>query len=72
VGQCERLALAGATTVIPEVVEGSLQLGGLLLRSLGESPDEVSEVLDQFRRQTYSRLADAMASIAVRGHQPDQ
>jgi CPA2 family monovalent cation:H+ antiporter-2 len=59
VSQCERLASAGATSVIPEVVEGSLQLGGMLLRTLGESPDEVSEILDQFRRETYSRLTEA-------------
>ena len=34
--QCEQLALAGATDVVPEVVEGSLQLGGSMLRQLGE------------------------------------
>jgi CPA2 family monovalent cation:H+ antiporter-2 len=66
VSQCERLASAGATSVIPEVVEGSLQLGGMLLRTLGESPDEVSEILDQFRRETYSRLTEAAASTIAR------
>ena len=58
VKQCERLALAGATSVVPEVVEGSLQLGGVLLRSLGESPEEVLEVLEQFRLQSYARLTE--------------
>ena len=58
VRQCEKLAVAGATRVVPEMVEGSLQLGGVLLRTLGESPDEVNESLDQFRRETYSRLAE--------------
>ena len=58
VSQCEKLALAGATSVVPEIVEGSLQLGGALLGALGESPDKVLEVLEQFRRQSYSRLTE--------------
>ena len=56
--QCEKLALAGATSVVPEIVEGSLQLGGVLLGALGESSDKVLEVLEQFRRQSYSRLTE--------------
>ena len=58
VSQCEKLALAGATSVVPEIVEGSLQLGGVLLGALGESSDKVLEVLEQFRRQSYSRLIE--------------
>jgi CPA2 family monovalent cation:H+ antiporter-2 len=57
--QCARLTTAGATRVVPEIVEGSLQLGGALLTSLGETPSAVNQILDQFRRETYSRLADA-------------
>ena len=56
IAQCEQLALAGATDAVPEIVEGSLQLGGSLLRQLGESREEVEQALDQFRRATYSRL----------------
>ena len=58
VSQCEKLAIAGATSVVPEIVEGSLQLGGVLLRALGESAEEVTEVLEQFRKQSYSRLTE--------------
>jgi K+:H+ antiporter len=58
VSQCEKLALAGATSVVPEIVEGSLQLGGVLLGALGESSDKVLEVLEEFRRQSYSRLTE--------------
>lgn len=58
IAQCEQLALAGATDVVPEVVEGSLQLGGSLLRQLGESREEVEQVLEEFRRATYSRLGE--------------
>ncbi len=56
--ECEQLAMAGATDVVPEVVEGSLQLGGSLLRQLGESREEVVQALDEFRRATYSRLRE--------------
>jgi len=64
--QCARLISAGATRVVPEVVEGSLQLGGALLAALGETPAGVSEILDQFRRETYSRLAQAPAAAVGR------
>jgi CPA2 family monovalent cation:H+ antiporter-2 len=58
VAECERLVRAGATAAVPEIVEGSLQLGGVLLRQLGESPERVSQLLEQFRQETYSRLAE--------------
>ena len=56
VEQCERLALVGATAVVPEVVEGSLQLGAALLRQLGASQEDVDQTLGEFRRETYARL----------------
>ena len=52
----ETLEKAGATTVVPEVVEASLQLGGTLLRGIGKPADEVSYVLDLFRDEAYARL----------------
>jgi CPA2 family monovalent cation:H+ antiporter-2 len=55
--QCEELARAGATAVVPEVVEGSLQLVAALLRQLGASPEEAEQILGEFRRETYARLA---------------
>jgi CPA2 family monovalent cation:H+ antiporter-2 len=58
ISQCERLVRAGATVAVPEIVEGSLQLGGVLLRQLGESPERVNQLLEQFRQETYSRLAE--------------
>jgi CPA2 family monovalent cation:H+ antiporter-2 len=57
-GQCGPLAAAGATGVIPELVEGSLQLGGRLLLALGESRDEVEAALADLRENSYSRLID--------------
>jgi CPA2 family monovalent cation:H+ antiporter-2 len=61
VAQAEQLAGAGATEVVPEIVEGSLQLGEMLLRRLGATRDEVDQVLDEFRRRTYSRLSDLIS-----------
>ena len=58
VAESERLVRAGATAAVPEIVEGSLQLGGVVLRQLGESPERVSQLLEQFRQETYSRLAE--------------
>jgi K+:H+ antiporter len=58
VADCGRLVRAGATAAVPEIVEGSLQLGGVLLRQLGESPGRVNQLLEQFRQETYARLAE--------------
>ena len=65
VAECERLVKAGATAAVPEIVEGSLQLGGVLLRQLGESPERVNQLLEQFRQETYSRLAEITPSALV-------
>ena len=65
VAQAEQLAGAGATEVVPEIVEGSLQLGEMLLRRLGATRDEVDQVLDEFRRRTYSRLSDLIRGQPV-------
>jgi CPA2 family monovalent cation:H+ antiporter-2 len=65
IAQCEQLAMAGATDVVPEVVEGSLQLGGSMLRQLGESQEEVAQALEEFRRATYSRLREISVGQAA-------
>jgi monovalent cation:H+ antiporter-2, CPA2 family len=57
-GQCGPLAVAGATGVVPELMEGSLQLGGRLLLALGEPQDEVEAVLADLRENSYVRLID--------------
>lgn len=59
--QCEVLEEAGATAVVPELVEGSLQLGGRLLLALGEPEDAVEAALDEMRRDRYRLLADTGA-----------
>ncbi|EWY38749.1 potassium transporter [Skermanella stibiiresistens SB22] len=52
------LRASGATHVVPEMMEGSLRLGGLLLRSLGRSSEEVAEVLEEFRVEAYAKLTN--------------
>lgn len=55
---CEKLVRAGATVAVPEIVEGSLQLGGVMLRRLGESAESVNQLLEQFRQEAYGGLAE--------------
>ncbi|MBI1208834.1 MAG: potassium transporter KefB [Azospirillum sp.] len=52
------LEQAGATLVVPEMVEASLHLGGVLLNTVGTPPDQVARALDRFRDQAYARLDD--------------
>lgn len=60
-GQCGPLEVAGATGVVPELVEGSLQLGGRLLLALGEPRDEVDAALADLRENSYLGLIDLPA-----------
>jgi CPA2 family monovalent cation:H+ antiporter-2 len=67
-GACGALTGAGATAVVPELVEGSLQLGGRLLVALGEAEGAVEAALDEMRQDNYRRLADTgLASVDVDG-----
>jgi CPA2 family monovalent cation:H+ antiporter-2 len=66
-GQCEKLAEAGATAVVPEVVEGSLQLVAALFRQLGVSHEEIEQVLEEFRRQAYARLSGLAEPVGEAG-----
>ncbi|HLO76958.1 MAG TPA: monovalent cation:proton antiporter-2 (CPA2) family protein [Magnetospirillum sp.] len=54
--QARGLESAGATAVVPEILEGSLQLAGLTLRHLGLPPDEVHGLIDDYRRADYAKL----------------
>lgn len=51
-----RLAESGATAVVPEAVEASLQLGGIVLASIGASNQEAAQIIDQYRRGDYAGL----------------
>ncbi len=51
-----QLEREGATAVVPETVEASLQMGGILLSAVGVSTDEITRVMNDFRKDNYARL----------------
>jgi CPA2 family monovalent cation:H+ antiporter-2 len=53
---CRRLAQIGATAVVPEAVEASLQLGSIVLTSVGASAADATQLLTQFRAGDYAGL----------------
>nr|QKY15118.1 k(+) efflux antiporter (KEA) [Polytomella parva] len=52
----EKLEKAGATAVIPAVLEPSLQLAAAVLREFKYGPDEVTTVVDHFRKRNMGDL----------------
>ncbi len=46
----------GAKAVVPETVEASLQIGGILLSAVGVSTDDITRVMHDFRKDNYARL----------------
>lgn len=55
--QAKGLEQSGATAVVPEILEGSLQLAGVALRQLGQPPEEVQKLLEEYRHGDYARLS---------------
>jgi CPA2 family monovalent cation:H+ antiporter-2 len=55
--QARGLERTGATAVVPEILEGSLQLAGITLRHLGLPPEEVHTLIEDYRRADYERLS---------------
>ncbi|HYF84960.1 monovalent cation:proton antiporter-2 (CPA2) family protein [Azospirillum sp.] len=57
-GQSAALAGAGATAIVPETMEASLQLAGLVLRSAGVETAAVDLSLKAYREGNYRALAE--------------
>ncbi|WP_109117213.1 monovalent cation:proton antiporter-2 (CPA2) family protein [Azospirillum sp. TSO22-1] len=57
-GHADALERAGATFVVPEAVEASLELGGTVLRGLGQDAYDVERVLHRFREDAYASLGN--------------
>lgn len=57
----EALRAAGATAVVPEILEASLQLAGQTLLALGVKIEVVDESLKALRADDYAPVADAVA-----------
>ncbi len=55
-GHAKDLTLAGATAVVPETVEASLQLGRLVLEAAGLPEDDIDQVVDGQRDRALSAL----------------
>ncbi len=51
-----KLQERGATAVVPEAVEASLQLGGIVLQEAGASGEEAARIVQQLREADYAAL----------------
>ena len=51
---------AGATGIVHETFEMSLQLGGAVLRRLGTPADDVYDIIQDFRAEDYAPLTDVI------------
>jgi voltage-gated potassium channel Kch len=54
--KCRTLSQAGATAVVPETLEPSLQLASAVLSQLNMPPDDVQEAIQEFRRAHMGEL----------------
>jgi len=55
-GHRRQLTEWGATAVVPEAVEASLQLGAIVLAATGTTQEEAARTIDEFRRNDYAGL----------------
>jgi CPA2 family monovalent cation:H+ antiporter-2 len=63
-----RLTDAGATAVVPEAVEASLQLGVLVLDALGTGAEAAARVVHELRQEDYAALRE-ITGVQERGAQ---
>jgi CPA2 family monovalent cation:H+ antiporter-2 len=66
-----RLEAAGATGIVHETYEMSLQLGGNVLRRLGTAEDKVTEIIQDHRAEDYARLSDVILPVVAQGGEKD-
>ncbi len=60
-----RLEAAGASAIVHETYEMSLQLGSNVLRRLGTAEDKVAEIIDDHRANDYARLSDVILPVVA-------
>ena len=46
----------GVAAAVPETIEASLQLGGMVLNATGAPPKKVAKILQEFRKADYAKL----------------
>ena len=56
---------AGATAVVPETLEPSLQLASAVLSQLNMPPDDVQEAIQEFRRAHMGELQVSSLEYAL-------
>jgi len=56
----QHLEKIGATAVVSEAAESSLQLGGIVLTSFDVSADEITTVIQGYREDDYARLEEVV------------
>ena len=61
-GQCATLKDAGASAVVPETIEASLQMAALVLGSAGVDKESIAHSLKEFRDGGYEALSDDPAA----------
>lgn len=61
----KRLEDHGASAVVSEAVEASLQLGAQILRLSGTAGEQIEQILDAFRHDDYALLDDLLAERAA-------
>ena len=54
----QHLETVGATAIVSEAAESSLQLGSIILSSLDVSTDEISTLIERYRDNEYERLEE--------------
>jgi len=54
----QTLTQEGATSVVPEALEASIQLAGIVLRAVGTSVETIDTVEQEFRRDDYLALEE--------------
>jgi CPA2 family monovalent cation:H+ antiporter-2 len=57
----EALRAAGATVIVPEILEASLQVAGLTLREMGVPIEVVDETLEALRTENYAPVEEVIA-----------
>jgi CPA2 family monovalent cation:H+ antiporter-2 len=49
----------GATAVVPETIEASLQLGGVVLHAIGAG-EQAGRIVEEYRRENYAKLGEVI------------
>jgi len=58
---------AGASSIVPETLEASLQLGHAVLRTAGAPDEDIDRLLARLRDQDYAELEDIVPAAGGRG-----